>query len=301
MRILIAGATGLVGQELVKLCHQNGIAVNYLSTRKSKLTTTDNYKGFFWNPENDDIDMACFKDVEVVVNLAGASISKRWTDSYKKEILNSRLDSANCIFNSIKKHNLHIKHYISASAIGVYPNSLTNYYEEDFDKTSNSFLGEVVQQWELAAKKIETLNVNVSLVRTGLVLSKNGGALPEIVKPIKLYAGAAFGSGKQWQSWIHINDLARIFLFILEHQLEGTYNAVAPNAVSNSELTKAVASTLNKPLFLPNIPKFAMKLVLGEMHMLLFESQRVSSGKIEEEGFEFQFPNLKPALQDIIG
>ncbi|MGF1556716.1 TIGR01777 family oxidoreductase [Paucihalobacter sp.] len=301
MRILIAGATGLVGQELVALCHQNDIAVNYLSTRKSKLSTANNYKGFFWNPESGEIDGACFKDVEVIINLAGASISKRWTKSYKKEILHSRLDTASCLFTSIKKHNIPIKHYISASAIGIYPNSLTNYYEEDFKEASDSFLGEVSAQWELAAKKFESIGVSVSLIRTGLVLSNKGGALPEIVKPVKLFAGAAFGSGKQWQSWIHITDLARIFVFVVEHQLEGTFNAVAPNAVSNSELIKAVASTLNKPLFLPNVPKFAMQLVLGEMHILLFESQRVSSQKIEEEGFDFQFPNLKPALQDIIG
>lgn len=301
MRILIAGATGLVGQELVTLCHQNDVSVNYLSTRKSKLSTANNYKGFFWNPESGEIDITCFKDVEVIINLAGASISKRWTDSYKKEILNSRLDTANCLLNSIQKHNITIKHYISASAIGIYPNSLTNYYEEDFEEASDSFLGEVVEQWELAAKKFETIGVSVSLIRIGLVLSDKGGALPEIMKPVKLFAGAAFGSGKQWQSWIHISDLAHIFMFVVERQLEGTFNAVAPNAVSNSELTKAVAFILNKPLILPNIPKFAMQLVLGEMHILLFESQRVSSRKIEEEGFDFQFPNLKPALQDIIG
>ena len=300
MRILIAGATGLVGQELVKLCHEKGIAVNYLTTSKSKLTKDNNYTGYYWNPATNNIDPKCFKDVDVVVNLAGASISKRWTSAYKKEILNSRIDSANCIFESIKKNNVNISQYISASAIGIYPSSLTNYYDESFESVSTSFLGEVVQAWEQAADRFTELGILVSKVRIGLVMSDKGGALPEIVKPVKLFAGAAFGTGKQWQSWIHISDLAKIFLFVAEHQLEGIFNGVAPNAVSNNELTKAVAETLNKPLILPNIPKLAMKILLGDMHILLFESQRVCSQKIEEEGFNFEFHNIRPALQDLL-
>jgi uncharacterized protein (TIGR01777 family) len=133
-----------------------------------------------------------------------------------------------------------------------------------------------------------------------LVLANDGGALPEIVKPVKLGAGAAFGSGDQWQSWIHLRDLASLFLYTLENNLEGIFNGVAPNPVTNKDLTKSVAEVLEKPLILPNIPKFAMKLVLGEMHILLFESQRVCSKKIEDEGFQFKFANLKPALEDLL-
>lgn len=300
MRILIAGATGLVGQELVKLCHEQGIAVNYLTTSKSKLSTADNYKGFFWHPESGEIDIACFHDVEVIINLAGASISKRWTNSYKKEILESRIDTANCLLRSIKKNHIKIKHYISASAIGIYPSSVTNYYDEECEKVSPSFLGEVVEAWEQAADQFKTIGAIVTKIRIGLVMSANGGALPEIVKPVKYFVGAAFGNGQQWQSWIHISDLAKIFLFVAEHELEGVFNAVAPNAVSNEELTKAVAETLNKPLILPNVPKFAMKLLLGDMHILLFESQRVCGQKIEEEGFNFEYHNIRPVLQDLL-
>lgn len=300
MRILIAGATGLVGQELVKLCHQQSIAVNYLTTNKSKLSKDDNYTGYYWNPTVNEIDSACFIGVDVVINLAGASISKRWTPAYKKEILESRVESANCILSSVKENNIKIAHYISASAIGIYPSSITNYYDESCEEKASSFLGEVVVAWEKAADQFAEIGVMVSKVRIGLVMSAQGGALPEIVKPIKLFAGAAFGIGKQWQSWIHISDLAKIFLFIAQYQLEGVFNAVAPNAVSNEELTKVVAETLNRPLILPNLPKFVMKLLLGEMHLLLFESQRVCSQKIEEEGFNFDFHNIRPALQDLL-
>lgn len=187
---------------------------------------------------------------------------------------------------------------VSASAIGIYPNSLTNYYTEDSKEVSTSFLGQVVEQWEQAVDAFSSLDIMVSKVRIGLVLSAKGGALPEMAKPIKFGVGAAFGSGKQWQSWIHISDLANLFLHVLEHKLEGIYNGVAPNPETNTYLTKAIAKQLKRPLLLPNIPEFAMKLILGDMHILLFESQRVSSQKVEETGFNFTHYNLQSALQE---
>ena len=300
MTVLITGATGLIGQEIVKQCHKEGINVHYLTTSKSKIGEETNYKGFYWNPNTKDIDHTCFKGVSVIINLVGASISKRWTNSYKKEVLESRTKTAQLLQNTIKTYQYKIDHVVSASAIGIYPTSLTNYYDETNTEVSNSFLGEVVQQWETAIDGFTRLGCKVTKIRIGLVLARHGGALPEIVRPIKMRAGAAFGNGKQWQSWIHINDLASIFIYALQNQLEGVYNGVAPNAVTNKELTKITASILKRPLVLPNIPKFAMKLVLGEMHMLLFESQRVSSQKIEDKGFYFKYANLKPALEDLL-
>ena len=301
MTILITGATGLIGQEIVNQCHAEGINVHYLTTSKSKLNTAPNYKGFYWNPSTNTIDHECFEGVSAIINLVGASISKRWTDSYKKEILESRTKTAQLLQNSIKAHNYTIEHVISASAIGIYPTSLTNYYSETHTKVSTSFLGEVVEQWETAVDGFENLGSKVAKIRIGLVLAKDGGALPEIVRPIKFGAGAAFGSGKQWQSWIHVEDLAALFVYTLQNNFEGVYNGVAPNAVSNKELTRVAASILERPLLLPNIPKLPMKLALGEMHMLLFESQRVSSQKIETEGFRFKYANLRPALEDLLG
>lgn len=300
MIVLITGATGLIGQEIVRQFHEKGHIVHYLTTSKSKLQTQENYKGFYWNVAEGHIDHSCLEGVEVIIHLVGASISKRWTSSYKKEILDSRVDSANLIAKTIKVHNFSVRHVISASAIGIYPSSLTNYYSETELKISDSFLGEVVDKWEKAVEVFQTEKCIVSKIRIGLVLSDSGGALPEIMKPVKFGLGACFGSGEQWQSWIHITDLARIFMFVMTEELEGIFNGVAPNPVSNKELTKSVASVLQKPLILPGIPKAVMSIALGEMHIILYESQRVSSAKIESEGFQFRYPNLAPALQSLL-
>jgi len=301
MRVLVTGATGLIGQEMVKLCHEKDIKVNYLTTSKSKIVQEENYKGFYWNPKAKEIDADCFKEVDAIVHLAGATVSKRWTPSYKKEILSSRTETTALLVNTLKELTHTVKQVVSASAIGIYPDSLINYYDESHNEISSSFLGQVVSVWEQASDEFLKLNITVSKIRIGLVLSNKGGALMEIVKPIKFGLGAAFGNGKQWQSWIHIQDLANLFLHVLQNNLKGVYDGVAPNPTSNSELTKTAASVLHKPLFMPNIPKFFMKLVLGEMHILLFESQRVSSKKIADEGFLFKFNYLEPALNNLLG
>ncbi|XMO85507.1 TIGR01777 family oxidoreductase [Algibacter sp. AS12] len=300
MRVLITGATGLVGSEIVKLCHEKEIKVNYLTTSKSKIVQKENYKGFYWNPKTKEIDANCFDGVDAIINLAGATISKRWTSSYKKVILSSRTETITLLISTLKSIKHTVKHVVSASAIGIYPDSLTKYYDQSSSEISTSFLGQVVSVWEQAIDGFEALNIPVSKIRIGLVLSNKGGALKEMVKPIKLGVGSAFGSGKQWQSWIHIQDLANLFLYVLEHKLPGVYNGVAPNPVSNTELTKAAANVLSRPLFMPNIPKGLMKLVLGEMHILLFESQRVSSKNIVNKGFSFKYNYLEPALQDLL-
>ncbi|NNE31697.1 MAG: TIGR01777 family protein [Winogradskyella sp.] len=300
MTILITGATGLIGQKVVERCHQKGINVNYLTTSRSKLSSESNYKGFYWNPKNNEIDHSCFEHVSAIINLVGASISKRWTEDYKKEIIESRTKTAQLLQDTIRAHDYDVQYVVSASAIGIYPSSLINYYEESNTEISGSFLGEVVTKWEEAVDNFEKVGCKVAKIRIGLVLAEKGGALPKITQPIKYGAGAAFGSGKQWQSWIHVNDLADMFLYALTHKLEGVYNGVAPNPVSNNELTKVAAKVLSRPLILPNIPKVIMKMVLGEMHIILFESQRVSSQKIEDKGFYYNYPNLKPALENLL-
>ena len=300
MRVLITGATGLIGKEIVKLCLKKNIQVNYLTTSKSKIAKKANYHGFYWNPKINEIDINCFNDVEIIIHLAGASVAKRWTPCYKKEILSSRLQTTKLLVDSLKKHENKVKQVISASAIGIYPDSLSNYYEEDHSTGDDSFLSEVVKQWENAVDAFSELGISVAKIRIGLLMSNKGGALPKLVKPIRLGLGAAFGTGNSWQSWIHIEDLSRLFVYVLNNNLEGVYNAVAPNPVSNQDLTKLCAKVLDKPLFLPNIPKFFMKLVLGDMHTLLFLSQRVSSKKIEETGFDFKYYHLEPALKNLL-
>lgn len=300
MRILITGATGLVGREIVKQCHARDISINYLTTSKDKIASKDGYKGFYWNPSSNKIDLNCFEGVSAIINLAGASISQRWTPKNKKRILTSRIDSLRTLHRGLKEFGAdNIVSFVSASAIGIYPDSLTNYYTEENQEVDDSFLGKVAESWEREIDKFLYFRFNVAKIRIGLVLSADGGALPEMAKPIKNYVGAAFGSGNQWQSWIHVSDLARMFIFSIENQLVGVFNGVAPNPVNNNKLVKEIASALKRPLFLPNIPQFAMKLILGQMSYLLFASQRVSSKKIEEEGFQFNYTNVCMALRQI--
>lgn len=298
MTVLITGATGLVGQELVSLLLQNGFTVHYLSTSKSKLVSQNNYKGFYWNPKTSEIDLNALTDVEVIVHLAGASVAKKWTPSYKQEIIESRVLSTRLLYKTLQKNLHQVKQIVSASAIGIYPNDLNYIYHETDNKVDNSFLGNVVQQWEEEVNQFEKLQINVAKIRIGIVLAKEGGALQEMVKPIKMGVGAAFGSGEQYQSWIHIQDLVAIFQFVIQNQLSGVFNGVAPYPVTNAELTKAIAKTLGKPLFLPNIPQFVMKLILGEMHQILFSSQHVSCRKLLDLKYQFKFASLDKTLND---
>jgi hypothetical protein len=300
MTILITGATGLVGQELVSLLLQNGHTVHYLSTSNNKLVTNSNYKGFYWNPKTAEIDTDSLADVEVVVHLAGASVAKKWTKSYKDEIIDSRVLSTKLLFQTLQNTPNQVKQIVSASAIGIYPDSLTNIYHESDLDIDVSFLGNVVKLWENEVNQFEKLQLIVSKIRIGIVLAKNGGALQEMVKPIQYGVGAAFGSGEQYQSWIHIQDLVAIFYHVIENKLPGIYNGVSPYPVTNTELTKSIAKTLNKPFFLPNIPKFVMQLILGEMHQILFSSQHVSCRKLLDENFQFKFASLDKALNDLL-
>jgi uncharacterized protein len=300
MKVLITGATGMIGQELVKVLHQNNVKVNYLSTSKDKLVNKENYKGFFWNPDLNEIDVNAFEGVSVIYHLAGATVAKRWTTSYKKEILDSRIIPTRLLLETLEKHSNKVTQIISASAIGIYPDSLGAIYNEDNKSVDDSFLGKVVEQWEKEVDAFESLNILVTKVRIGIVLSSKGGALPQMVKPIKYGVGAAFGSGKQYQSWIHIEDLVSIFYYTQVSELKGVYNAVAPHPVTNATMTKEIAKVLNRPLWLPNIPKSIMKLALGEMYILLFSSQSVSALKILNQGYQFKFATIEKALANIL-
>ena len=300
MTILITGATGLVGQELVQLLLKNGHIVHYLSTSKNKLVTNETYKGFYWNPRSSEIDVNALSNVEVIIHLAGATVAKKWTKTYKQEIIESRVLSTRLLYQTLQKKTNQVKQIVSASAIGIYPDSLEKIYHETDTEVDDSFLGDVVKQWENEVTQFKKLEIIVSKVRIGLVLAKNGGALQEMVKPIKYGVGAAFGSGEHYQSWIHVQDLAAIFYHLIENKQAGIYNGVSPYPVTNSELTKAIAKTLHKPLLLPNIPQFVMKLMLGEMSQLLFSSQHVSSRKLLDENFQFKFASLDKALNDLL-
>lgn len=300
MRILITGATGLVGSEITRLCHENGKNVNFLTTSKGKIEKSESYRGYYWNPSTGEIDVKCLEGVGAIINLAGANVFQPWTTSNKKKILKSRIDSLNLLHRTLKSNPHQVGQLVSASAIGIYPSSRSKMYEEDSTQLADDFLGQVSQKWEAAADKFQDLDLRVAKVRIGIVLSEDGGALPQIMKPVKYNLGAPLGSGKQWQSWIHIHDLARMFLYIISNGLTGVYNGVAPNPATNEELTKEVAQVLDKKLWLPKVPKMALKLAMGEMSSVVLGSQLVSSSKIQSEGFDFNFVNLRPAINDLL-
>lgn len=300
MKVLITGATGLVGQELVRLLHNLGYTIHYLSTRKDALKSEDNYKGFYWNIKEQYIDINCFDGVEKIIHLAGARVAERWTVSYKQEILNSRIASGDLLLNSLKTIDHKVKHFVSASGISIYKDSLTAEYTEQNQDFDTTFLADVVKAWESKADEFKELNINVSKIRIGVVLASNNSALQKMVKPIRLRVGSIFGSGKQWMSWIHLHDLAALFVHVITNNLEGVYNATAPNPTTNRIITKTIAKQLKRKIILPDTPKFVMRLILGEMHTLLFDSQNVLSKKIEQTGFEFKYPQLELALDDLL-
>lgn len=299
MKILITGATGLIGTKLIGKLSEKGHTVHYLSTSKSKIKSAPGTYGYYWNPEKGIIDENCLINVDAIIHLAGATISKRWTPSYKKEILDSRIDSAALLYDTLKKYPHQVQQFVSASATGIYPESNTVAYDETTHEKDNGFLANVVVNWEESAERFRGLGLKVCKIRTGLVLAKEGGALPAMAKPIQYGFGAIMGSGKQVQSWIHVDDLAQLYCFAVENQLDETYNGVAPHPVTYAELTKAIATKLHKPLWLPPIPEWLMRLVLGEMASLLFSGKNISAQKVIRKGFVFQFPTLLSALDDM--
>lgn len=300
MKVLITGATGLIGSELTEKLLKNDHSVNYLTTSISKIVNKTNYNGFYWNPEDGTIDENCIEGVDVIVHLAGASISKRWTNNYKQELIESRLLSAHLLFGLVKKSKNQVKQFISASGTAIYPDSFSKVYDENSPEIEDSFLSNLVVKWEESANQFQLLSIKTTVLRTGIVFSAKGGALAEMVKPIKFGVGSGFGSGKQVQSWIHIQDLVNLYYFAITNQTEGILNAVAPNPISNQELTKTIARILKKPLFLPNIPQFVMKLILGEMHTLLFQNKTIIPKRALQLGFKFEFDTAEKALNDIL-
>ena len=300
MKILITGATGLIGKKLTSDLLSKGYSVNYLTTRNSQIKSSDKINGYYWNPEKEIIDLECFKDVDTIINLAGSNIAKRWSRSNKLKILKSRTQSLNLLKDSILKNNLNIKKIISASAIGIYPSSFDRVYTENTNLISSSFLGKVVREWELAVNSFNDLKIEIAIVRIGLVLSKDGGILSKSLFPIKFGVGSFFGSGMQWQSWIHIQDISNIFCHILKNDLVGIFNGTSPNPITNKEFTIKLSKFLNRPLIFPNLPKWLMSLILGEMHIIIFESQNITCNRLSQTKFNFKFDNFDHAIADLL-
>ncbi|MCH2215995.1 MAG: TIGR01777 family oxidoreductase [Flavobacteriales bacterium] len=297
MKVLITGGTGLIGTELTKLLLASSHEVRLLSRRKG---SQNGIQHFQWNPARGEMDPEAIAGVEAIVHLAGAGIAdSRWTESRKRVIVDSRVATANLLFEKIKEFNPPLRAFISASGISYYGLVTSDKIYEESDYPSSDFVGECCILWEKAADQFSSL-ARVVKLRTGIVLSSNGGALEKIAQPIKFGLGARLGSGEQWVPYIHIEDLCKIYLEVLENEeWEGVYNAVNGDHVTNSELTEAVAKTLNKPLLLPNIPNFVLKMVFGEMANLILEGSRISAAKIKTQGFSFEHQTLEDSLHDI--
>lgn len=298
--ILITGGSGLVGKPLTRMLLQKGYNIHHLS-RDPQPHGNPRITVFKWDLSNNFIDPGCIQGVDSIIHLAGENIAeKRWSTQRKQEIIRSRVDSITLLYNLLKQHPEHqVKSVISSSAIGYYGDRPGELLTED-SAPGEGFLPIACIEWEKAVRKAEAQNLRLVILRTGIVLTETGGALPELAKPIKLGIGAALGSGKQWMSWIHLQDVIRMFVFAHESQsLSGTYNMTAPNPVTNAEVTKVIARVLNKPLWLPNVPAFGLKLALGEMSALVLDSAKVSAAKIQSEGFSFNFPEINEAVKNI--
>ena len=300
MKLLITGATGLVGRALLDFFLEKKYQINYLTTSKQKLDSISGCQGFYWNPKKGYIDDKALINVDIIINLAGATISNRWTQNYKNVILDSRVDSLNTLYNTLQSSIHQVKQIVSASAIGVYPNSLDKKYSEDNKETGRDFLANVVTEWENSANKFATLGVKVSIIRIGLVLSVNGGVLAKLITPVKYNLGSVLGTGNQMQSWIHINDLIRVFDFVIDNEIFGVVNGVAPNPVKQKSFIKILSEVLGSKVVLPATPKWLLKFILGEMHELLFNSQDVISKRLIDKKFQFNYVHLKPALTHLI-
>ena len=247
------------------------------------------------------MDISAFKDTGTIIHLAGAGIAdKRWTPSYKRQILESRIQSAELLFESLKKMPGHVHTFISASAVGFYGDSGDAWVDEGFH-SKDDFLGTVCREWEKSARRFETLGIRIVILRIGIVLAKDGGALPPLALPVKLFAGAPLGSGNQYLSWIHINDLVRIFYFAVKNKkMHGVYNAVAPGPVTNKTITREIASVIKRFVWPFRIPAFILKMILGEKATIVLEGQRASSEKIRMSGFEFNHSDLHKTLKELL-
>ena len=298
---LITGGTGMVGSEIMRKLTLKGYKVKNLST---KLSTDP--KTYLWDPSERKIDLEAFQNIETIIHLAGASITKRWTKKNKKEILDSRIQSTRFLFEIIASipKNKRPKQIICASAIGIYPSHPDKIYSEHDDSNDDSnddFLAHVVLKWEKEIFKFIDQNIRVCCVRIGLVLGKNGGVLSTLMPFFKLGIGSPLGNGNQWMPWIHVSDLARQFIFLAENEnYQGVFLGVGKESITNRKFSRAIAYKIKRPYFLPPLPGFLLYFILGSKAKLALMSTRCSSNFWQKEGFKYEYPELENALNDLL-
>lgn len=296
-KILIAGGTGFVGKQLIPFLVEKGYSIHVL-TRKPSANSSKNIRFFQWEIERQYIDKKAFEGVEILINLTGANIGeKRWTEQRKKEIIDSRINSIDVLYQYISENKLNINTFISSSAVGFYGAVTTDKTFVETSENGNDFLASVCQKWEDAALKFNDLGIRTIILRKGVILGKEGGMVKKLSPLAKLGINVSLGSGKQYLPWIDIRDLVRLYYFILSNtQLKGIFNAVATEQITMSDLSKALLQAFGKKSFLPNAPAFVIRLLFGEMAVMLLEGSKVSNEKLKTTGFIFEFDTIGKSL-----
>ena len=298
--ILMTGGTGLVGRALTRLLVERGYKVIILTRRLPGGVIPDNVSYALWDINKQQIDVQAVQRADHIVHLAGAGVvAKKWTAAYKKEIAESRTNSSRLIIDTLKAHSNSIKAVISASAIGWYGADTGTEWFTETAPAKKYFLGDTCRLWEESIEPVTALGIRLVKLRIGIVLSNDGGALVEFKKPLRFGIAAILGNGKQMISWIHIEDLCRLFIYAIENEsVNGSYNAVSPAPVNNKELNVKLARAIRGKFYIPvHIPSFLLKLLLGKRSIEILKSTTVSCKKIKGVGFIFLYPSVESALQ----
>lgn len=296
--VLLTGGSGFVGKYLTEVLIANGFSVSVLSRADRKNTPLITY--YKWDLKNDFIEEEAILKADYIVHLAGEGIvEKRWTEKRKKAILESRTKPIELIYAILKNNNKSLDAFVSASAVGIYGAFTAKEICTEEKTPANDFLGTTCQKWENTVDTINSLGIRTVKIRTGIVLGKNEGFLKKVEPSFKAGFGAILGSGKQYLPWIHIQDLCQIYLkAIIDPEMHGAYNATITDNTTNASFSKILANLYGYKIWLPKMPAFLLKLVLGEMSVAVLEGQRVSSEKIQKTGFEFQFNDIETALSN---
>lgn len=302
--VLITGGSGMLGSAITKHLLAKGYKVIVITRQIPFIVSaTPNLSYALWNVKQQTIEEKAIKKADYIIHLAGAGVvDKKWTDAYKKEIADSRTESSRLLITALKNYPNQVKAIISASAIGWYgADAESGQPFEETNKPSESFLGKTCMLWEQSIEPVTLLNKRLVKLRIGIVLSNTGGALVEFKKPVKFGVAGILGNGKQVISWVHIDDLCRLFIYSMENtKLQGSYNAVAPLPVTNKVLTLELAKQMNGKFFIAlPVPEFVLKLMLGERSIEILKSTTVSDEKIIKTGFKFLYPSIAEALKNL--
>ncbi len=296
-KILITGATGLIGNQLIPKLQSKGYQIAILSRKPIHIAGVEVY---IWDVYKQTIDLTALTGIDTIIHLAGEGIAdKKWTPERKKEIIDSRVLSTQLLYKSISATKANIDTFISASAVGYYGNRGDEVLREE-SPSGNDFLSTCCVQWENAADEGLKMDIRVVKIRIGLILSKKDGALAAMEKPIKNFVGSPLGTGRQWMPWIHLDDIVKIFIAAVENpKMLGPYNACAPFPVTNKLLTKTIAQKLNRPVWPFNVPTFVLKMILGEMSILPLMSSNTIVQRLLDTGYQYEYINLDDALDSI--